>query len=72
MFKFGYLTVVFYLASLLCFGYAAFYPTFLVSGAALGAIFFLAATIILGGMIAKRKMTEFRSGPGMIKSKIRH
>jgi hypothetical protein len=72
MFKFGYLTVIFYCASLFGFGYAAYYPTYLVLGSALGVLFFLAATVILGMMIANRKMNEFKAGPGLIKSKIRH
>jgi hypothetical protein len=60
IFSIGYITVILYLASMMAFGYAAFYPTYLIIGSALGAVFFLAATVILGMMIARRKMTEFR------------
>jgi hypothetical protein len=61
MYLIGYLTVALFMASLLCFVFAAFIPTFFVPGSVLGAIFFLISTIILGWMILKRRMTEFKN-----------
>lgn len=60
MFSIGYLTVVLYLASLSAFIYAAYYPRFFVGSSVIGALCFLTATAILGWMITKRKMTEFK------------
>lgn len=60
MFKYGYLTVILYMASLTFFIYATFYPSFFVTGSFLGTFFFFASTVILGLMIIKRKMTEFK------------
>lgn len=60
MYSIGYMTTILYLASLTLFMYAAFDPNFLVTGSILGSFFFLAATVILGLMIMKRRMTEFK------------
>lgn len=57
MFNIGYGTVILYLLSLTLFLLAAFYKSFFVPGVALGALFFLIPSVIIGIMIRLRMET---------------
>jgi hypothetical protein len=60
MFSIGYITVVLYVAALAFFMIAAYYPNVFMPSSVMGVISFLGATVILGLMIFKRRMTEFK------------
>jgi len=55
MFSVGYITVALYLLAFTFFFLGMFYyATFLIAGFAIGALFFLAASAIVGIMVKKR------------------
>ncbi|HRH40254.1 MAG TPA: hypothetical protein PKY82_01325 [Pyrinomonadaceae bacterium] len=54
MFKIGYLTVILYLVSLTFFLYAVFYDSFLYTGTALGTLFFIIPSVMIGIMVKMR------------------
>ena len=54
MFKIGYLTVILYLGSLTFFLYAVFYDSFLYTGTALGTLFFIIPSVMIGIMVKMR------------------
>ena len=54
MFPVGFGTVILYLASLTFFSLAIFFQGFFLAGVALGVLFFLIASAIIGAMVRQR------------------